>query len=304
MTEVTDVRQGSVRFANRVTAAGHTQIPNVVMCRPDLSVGAKLVYGYLSHIAWRAERNGGGVEPPIDVIARDLNVSVRTVHTYIGELRAAPANVDDSEGPKLVVSERRGLGLTNAYVINDPILQDGSANIADPESRNVPIPARARSLPEDKRSTEEGRADALPAASAKSDQPPKLMEIDGQNLGFNALRDVCKITKGDKHGEREVAAALNGSRTLPGIRPMIFDELVKSQFGGDAAAAHAEVASRPADFERAVVAMIERRAKAFATSWPEITMTPLALRKWWLRLDALAATGNGGMTPEQIRNMG
>lgn len=123
-----------ITHSNPVTQAGFTMIPNLVMLRRDISPLAKLVYGYLKHLAWR---NGGRSSVPLLEISHDLDVSQRALQGYLRELRDAP--VFEGGGPdvdRLVVSERHGMGLPNTYVINDAIgyaiLPNGMASAATP----------------------------------------------------------------------------------------------------------------------------------------------------------------------------
>lgn len=90
-------------------------IPNAVMLRPHLSCGAKVMYGYLKHIAWR----DGSAEQSRDEIREALGIGRDQVTAYIKELCAEPVG-DDPAGPFLVDAHRPGLGKPNEYVIHDP----------------------------------------------------------------------------------------------------------------------------------------------------------------------------------------
>lgn len=85
-------------------AAGFTQIPNLVLRRSDLQPGAKLTYMVLLSYAWQQDH----AYPGQDRLAADMGVSERSVITYLKQLQ-------DSG---LVTVRRRGLGLTNIYVLH------------------------------------------------------------------------------------------------------------------------------------------------------------------------------------------
>lgn len=189
------------RFSNPVTQAGFTKIPNAVLLRSDISLPAKVIYGYLGHLAWRS--GAGAIAPTMAEIATDLGCSVRALRGYITELRQAPvmegpSNVDS---PRLVESQRRGLGLPNAYVINDPILPDGAAESAD-QSGGSRRSSRARSLPGVK--TLEPRKTSTPISPRPEDRP--------------ATVDRAKVTDLEWFLAEQILSAWNlraGSRLTP-----------------------------------------------------------------------------------------
>jgi hypothetical protein len=98
-------------------AAGFTQIPNQVLRRADLPPGAKLTYMVLLSYAWQKD----SCYPGQDRLAVDMGVSERSVVTYLKQLQTAG----------LVTVRRRGLGLTNVYVLHRI---SGSANPAPQRS--------------------------------------------------------------------------------------------------------------------------------------------------------------------------
>jgi DNA-binding transcriptional MocR family regulator len=103
-----------VIIEDEALAAGFTQIPNLVLRRPDLSPGAKLTYMVLLSYAWQKE----SCYPGQDRLAEDMGVSERSIVTYLQHLARSG----------LVTVRRRGLGLTNVYVLHRI---SGSANFAD-----------------------------------------------------------------------------------------------------------------------------------------------------------------------------
>lgn len=93
-------------------------IPNAVMLRTHLSTDARLVYGYLKHIAWRADV--AQITSPRDVIATDLGLSEKKVTSALRELANEPVVCGDDTEPSLIVIVRPGQGKPNRYLINDP----------------------------------------------------------------------------------------------------------------------------------------------------------------------------------------
>lgn len=85
-------------------AAGFTQIPNLVLRRSDLQPGAKLTYMVLLSYAWQKDQAYPGQER----LAADMGVSERSVITYLKQLQETG----------LITIRRRGLGLTNIYVLH------------------------------------------------------------------------------------------------------------------------------------------------------------------------------------------
>lgn len=142
-----------ISHSNPVTEAGFTMIPNVVMLRKDLSLGAKLVYGYMKHLAWK--NNGAAVDPPREKIAEDIGISKSSAIGYFRELQNAPVALGQDDGQKLIEATRRGLGRTNTYIINDPeVPESGASRSAESELQavgNRERPARPRSLAEPKK---------------------------------------------------------------------------------------------------------------------------------------------------------
>jgi hypothetical protein len=104
-------------------------IPNAIMLRVDLSCGAKIVYGYLKHLAWRDASEE--VVTTREVIQRDLGIGKNQVTAYIQELTLEPAEEGDLEddSPRLVEARRQGRGLPNIYVINDPVMSPNEPEV-------------------------------------------------------------------------------------------------------------------------------------------------------------------------------
>jgi len=87
--------------ADPVTRHGFTQVPNFILTKKDISVGAKLAYAMLLKYAWGDD----ACFPGQLKLAADMGAGERSVRTYLKELEAA----------NLLEIKQRGLGKTNLY---------------------------------------------------------------------------------------------------------------------------------------------------------------------------------------------
>src|SRR6202162_5234300 len=87
--------------ADPVTRHGFTQVPNFILTKKEISVGAKLAYAMLLKYAW----DNGACFPGQVKLAEDMGAGERSLGTYLKELEVA--------GP--LETPRRGLGKTNLY---------------------------------------------------------------------------------------------------------------------------------------------------------------------------------------------
>src|SRR5580700_2294804 len=71
--------------ADLATRHGFTQVPNFILTKKDISVGAKLAYAMLLKYAWYDE----GCFPGQAKLAQDMGAGERSVRTYLKELEAA-----------------------------------------------------------------------------------------------------------------------------------------------------------------------------------------------------------------------
>lgn len=288
MTEGSDV----VHFENPISAEGFSMLPNLVMMNPDLTPGAKITYTYLSHLAWRSHSNE--TETPLNAMSRDFGVSLNTVRGYIKELTTAG----------LVTSTQRGLNKPNHYVIHDPQPPSvsGVSETDIPASQDLTVPTRAGSL---LGKDVKLRRDLPPTPfSSQPSIPDVWLDDEGQNLPFNALRDICGIDP-DSPRCSEVAAALNGRGREPGIRALFWTECVRyvNQNPGYREVLYGETDET---FARALARRITIKGQTYLDAC-EVALTPSALRKYWFEPDALArraAKKNRGVTGDDIRRMG
>lgn len=87
--------------ADPVTRHGFTQVPNFILTKKELSVGAKLAYAMLLKYAWA----DNACFPGQLKLAEDMGAGERSVRTYLKEL----------ETVGLLEIKQRGLGRTNIY---------------------------------------------------------------------------------------------------------------------------------------------------------------------------------------------
>ena len=87
--------------ADPVTRHGFTQVPNFILTKKEISVGAKLAYAMLLKYAW----DNDACFPGQAKLAVDMGAAERSVRTYLKEL----------ETVELLEIKQRGLGKTNLY---------------------------------------------------------------------------------------------------------------------------------------------------------------------------------------------
>src|SRR5580692_3596814 len=87
--------------ADLATRHGFTQVPNFILTKSDISVGAKLAYAMLLKYAWGDD----ACFPGQTKLALDMGSGERSVRRYLEELEKAA----------LLEIVQRGLGKTNLY---------------------------------------------------------------------------------------------------------------------------------------------------------------------------------------------
>jgi len=232
--------------------------------------------------------------PSQSTLAAECGVSVPTVKRRVGLLEAQGL---------LTRSQRRASGFhqSNMYVLS---MNDGGSTVipGEPDGGSAVIPDGGSTvIPKPKQEPSEVLVGTTANAVEPTSGPPPLHKVDGQNLAFNALRDLCGIRPNDVNRTGEIVAALNGGRGVKaGIRELVWGELVETTFDGDEARAREVVDAVPVSFESAVVDVIERRGDQYRRAMNGATLTPTALAKWWLSLEGMAEAGSGGLTAAQM----
>jgi hypothetical protein len=98
--------------ADPATQLGFTQVPNFILTKEDISVGAKLAYSMLLKYSWYDD----GCFPGQAKLAQDMGAAERSVRTYLKELESAA----------LLEITQRGLGKTNLYKLHVTVKKFGS----------------------------------------------------------------------------------------------------------------------------------------------------------------------------------
>ena len=97
--------------ADLATRHGFTQVPNFILTKPDISVGAKLAYAMLLKYAWTDDACFPGQQK----LADDMGSGERSVRTYLKEL----------EDAGFLEVTQRGLGKTNLYRLHLTVKKRG-----------------------------------------------------------------------------------------------------------------------------------------------------------------------------------
>jgi Winged helix-turn-helix DNA-binding len=124
-------------------------------------------------------------------------------------------------------------------------------------------------------------------------RPPKVVRIEGRDLAFDAVQDVCGIREGSPRA-RGIPAALNGD---DGIRAQAWRELTATgppfEMEGD----------QSPRFERQLAIEIRARGILYRQKMPGIALTPSALKKWWTDLPTLPdpRDGRSGSGADAVR---
>src|SRR3954467_3541447 len=101
ISDILKERNIEIIGADPVTRHGFTQVPNFILTKKEISVGAKLAYTMLLKYAW----DNDACFPGQLKLADDMGAGERSVRTYLKEL----------EGASLLEIPPRGLGKTNLY---------------------------------------------------------------------------------------------------------------------------------------------------------------------------------------------
>jgi len=117
-------------FEDGIARAGFTMMPNALMKARNITHSAKMLYGFLLLYA----RQDHECFPGYDTLAADMGITEKSTRKYMGELEAVG----------LVRQKRRGLGMTNIYIIADL----RTVNFTVPEKKEVRLRAGNSTVPE------------------------------------------------------------------------------------------------------------------------------------------------------------
>jgi hypothetical protein len=101
ISDILKERNIEIVGADPITRHGFTQVPNFILTKKEISVGAKLAYAMLLKYAWA----DNACFPGQLRLAEDMGAGERSVRTYLKELETA----------NLLEIKQRGLGKTNLY---------------------------------------------------------------------------------------------------------------------------------------------------------------------------------------------
>lgn len=104
-----DYREKTIKLVgfDPMVSRGFTQVPNIILQNPDLSIGAKITYAMMLKYAWSKDFCFPGQE----TLAKDLGAGERSVRRYIKEL----------EDSGFITVKQRGLGKVNVYALHSRV---------------------------------------------------------------------------------------------------------------------------------------------------------------------------------------
>jgi len=179
---------------------GFTQLPNYLFQVRGLSHSAKLTYALILSYAWQKDYCFPGQE----TLARDLEVSTRSVIEYLKELQARG----------LIRIQRRGLGKTNVYhVLRYPPATDHPA----PRPAPAPGPSRAHhgaSHPDVKRASHQGLTPGSPLDARKTSHPEVRDNADQEVRESAGNKKTPPAKNANENNQRQQQRAAAPSRTV------------------------------------------------------------------------------------------
>lgn len=250
-----------------------------VMKHSDETLGRRLV---LLALAEFAHDDGTRAFPTVETISRRARLSESQTRVNLRALEASGAIVCT--------------GKTTKGVRIYSVLMGGPESGGGPESEGADLPTEGGRFPVERgpeSTPDPGKDPGKDPGTAAS--PPKLVKIDGRNLGWDALAAACEIEEGSPR-EKSIAAALNGSKEVgPGIRRLVWERVLNDL-------ARETIVEEEAweDFERVVEGQIRLRAELYRSRFPAVELTPPALAKWFLDLKTTTRPTGRARAAEEI----
>lgn len=286
------------------------RILDKVFTHSETTLATRLVLLALADAAW----DDGVTWISQEALAAKARVSEPTVRRCLRDLEAG----------KLVETRkaRKGRGRVNVYRVIVPGLpepdyerlpfaleqpfatteqsersSDEDDRASTPATTEHPERPRARGSLLNRKENRNESADALSGA-------PPLHKVDGRDLAWDALAEICSIGEGSNRGG-EIAVALNGRRGQRGIRDMTWEAIVAAHFDGDEEHLRQVVAEEPERFEEATAALIQRRAAQYrARVVGDGLVTPTGLAKWFADVESLPDRDRPvGLSPSDIERL-
>jgi hypothetical protein len=259
---------------------------------------ALAVYVCLTEAANRsggAAARGGFTASRADIAAA-AGISVDTLDRYAAEFSRVG----------LITVERRrhqGVNLPNRWVLADPSpppVPPLAARVRPGGSRVGAAQVLKKKPLAKKGETTSPLGEGPPGPGAPGpdiEVPPPLTLVEERNLGWDAIAEVCGIDPASPRSGL-VAVSLNGARGQVGIRHLFWREVYRwADAHGEMERLSAITAER---FEEALAQGILKKAELYRQRLPGATLTPTALRAWWLDLEKTPHAGGGGLTPDEI----
>lgn len=278
--------------------SGYTRVANDVLFDTRLSLGARVTYGGLHHLAWvagrRKEKDGVRL-PPLDEIALKVGCSRTALKGYVTELRQSG----------LVVTIRQGHQGMRYFLFDTPT--DGTkAAQKERLNRAESVLFKGRNTPSPRAGEEGGPKDKdkdppNPPAVVDLTDPPRSTLVEGRNLPLDALCAVTGIVDGSPR-IAQAAVALNGRGTTRGIRALYWQECRAFADREDAQGGLARLQADPEAFEQLLAQRIRRKAALILDrqTW-RTSLAPSHVRDLWLDIEHEPAAARTGLTGDQIR---
>lgn len=275
------VGSSEYRFAEKPRTSGFTPLANGLLWDSSLSPAARLLYAMFYDLATFTHER-----PTQRELAEKLCCTEKTLRAHISELVAA--GLVEVTRPSRSRNVYTVFTLDNRAEVEEEV---SGKNYRSDKGEKLPLVSgknyrstRTRdSLSEKTEEKTETPAESLVIDGVVA-AVPKLVKVDGRNLGFDALKDATGAGAGE---DRKVASALNGKGKQPGIRAFF-------------AAEHPLTPDYdPEDWERNLAGEIYRRAVRYGEVMPpDSLLTPTALCAWWGRLGSDAPRRRNGMTAQ------
>ena len=175
---------------------GFTAVPNVVLDSYHISLPARMLFIYLKQYAWQQE----SAFPGQTRLGEALGMGERQVRVYLTELIDAG----------WVTRERRGLGLTNRYWLNEPTPRDEDSHRTDqtptPGLIGSGNPIHLGSHDPSKKTQEEKKTQnkntwSPEEVNGRSDNPEPVSDEPGPSSAFYRTHEAERARR---HAERDL----------------------------------------------------------------------------------------------------
>jgi DNA-binding transcriptional ArsR family regulator len=221
-------------------------------------------------LADRHNRDTGECFPSVEALAAQTELGRRTVERALSELCDLGLVTRDRR--------RRKDGSLSTYDYRFPHL----SSAAQPPATEAASPPAAPAGRNQEVDLQPSTTTSTEVVVADPPETPRTVFVDGRNLGYDALAEVCSIQPKSPR-IAGIPAALNGTHNKPGIRDLAWSELTTWR-----------LSATPEQIEQAIADLIRERAEHYRRHFgPEVELTPSALLKWWVDLPHLPSRRRG-----------